>query len=128
MRKLLIGTTTVRACWEQNKDMSSDEVLSSAIAEAGYDAKSIMAKANSPEIKQDLRARTKEAKDTGICGVPSYRIFRRRVGQQDQDWKLVSDIIWGQDESAVVEDLIAGWDGHSRVVESDEKRRESAKL
>jgi 2-hydroxychromene-2-carboxylate isomerase len=128
MRKLLIGTTTVRACWEQNKDMSSDEVLSSAIAEAGYDAKSIMAKANSPEIKQDLRARTKEAKDTGICGVPSYRIFRRRVGQQDQDWKLVSDIIWGQDESAVVEDLISGWDGHSRVVESDEKRRESAKL
>jgi 2-hydroxychromene-2-carboxylate isomerase len=128
MRKLLIGTTTVRACWEQNKDMSSDEVLSSAIAEAGYDAKSIMAKANSPEIKQDLRVRTKEAKDTGICGVPSYRIFRRRVGQQDQDWKLVSDIIWGQDESAVVEDLIAGWDGHSRVVESDEKRRESAKL
>lgn len=93
--------------------MSSDKTLHSVIAEAGYDANSIMAKANSPEIKQDLRARTQEAKDTGICGVPSYRIFRRRIGHEDQEWKLASDIIWGQDEYPAVEDLISGWDGQS---------------
>lgn len=95
--------------------MSSDAVLSAVIAEAGYDAEAVMAKANSQEVKQDLRARTKEAKDTGICGVPSYRIFRRKIGQGEQDWKLASDIVWGQDETVVVEDLISGWDGQSSV-------------
>jgi 2-hydroxychromene-2-carboxylate isomerase len=95
--------------------MSSDEVLSAVIAEAGFDAESIMQKANSLEIKQDLRARTQEAKATGICGVPSYRVFRRKEGQGEGDWKLTSDIIWGQDETVVVEDLISGWDGRSPI-------------
>jgi 2-hydroxychromene-2-carboxylate isomerase len=111
--------------------MSSDSVLHSVIAEAGYDANSIIAKANSPEIKQDLRARTKEAKDTGICGVPSYRVFRRRIGHGDQDWRRAGDIIWGQDETVVVEDLISGWDGQSGVFEAggDERpRKGSARL
>jgi 2-hydroxychromene-2-carboxylate isomerase len=93
--------------------MASDKILHSVIAEAGYDATSIIAQANSPETKEDLRARTKEAKDTGICGVPSYRVFRRRIGHEDQEWKSTSDIIWGQDETTVVEDLISGWDGQS---------------
>ena len=114
----MANKNVVRACWEHNKDMASDEVLHSVIAEAGYDAESIMAKANSPDIKQDLRARTKEAKDTGICGVPSYRVFRRKVGSGDQAWELASNIIWGQDELAVVEDLISGWDGQSAVFEA----------
>jgi 2-hydroxychromene-2-carboxylate isomerase len=96
--------------------MSSDAVLHAVIAEAGYDADAVMAKANSQEIKQDLRTRTKEAKDTGICGVPSYRIFRRKIGQGEQDWKLASDIVWGQDETVVVEDLISGWDGQGRAL------------
>lgn len=103
--------------------MSSDKVLHSVIAEAGYDADDILAKANSADIKQDLRARTKEAKDTGICGVPSYRVFRRKIGQGDGDWRLVGDIIWGQDETAVVEDLISGWDGESCVVEGENGKR-----
>ena len=110
--------------------MSSDDVLHAVIAEAGYDAESILNKANSQEIKQELRARTKEAKDTGLCGVPSYRIFRRKMGQGEEDWRLVSDIVWGQDESVVVEDLISGWDGDSKVVEIrvDETRRNGARL
>lgn len=119
---------TVRACWERNLDMSSDTVLQSVITEAGFDTDGIMAKANSPEVKQDLRARTKEAKDTGICGVPSYRVFRRKIGQGEQDWRLVSDIIWGQDETVVVEDLISGWDGESSVVENGEAARSQSGL
>ena len=90
--------------------MSSDEVLSSVITDAGYDANGILSRANSPQIKSDLRAKTKEAKDVGICGVPSYRVYRRKEEQGDAKWKLVGDIVWGQDELAVVEDLIAGWD------------------
>lgn len=95
--------------------MSKDDILHGVIAEAGYDADEIMKQANNAEIKQDLRARTKEAKDTGINGVPSYRVFRRKVGQGESDWKLASDITWGQDNVVEVEDLISGWDGQSKV-------------
>jgi len=103
--------------------MASDDVLRAVISEAGYDANRIMTQANSPEIKQDLRARTKEAKDTGICGVPSYRVFRRKLGSGDREWKPVGDIVWGQDETAVVEDFISGWDGQSSVSEFGETAR-----
>lgn len=105
--------------------MAKDAILHKVIAEAGFDADNIMAKANSADVKAELRAQTKEAKDTGLCGVPSYRIFRRKSGQSERDWKLVSDIIWGQDEMVVVEDIIAGWDGQSRVtdVEAEPKAR-----
>jgi 2-hydroxychromene-2-carboxylate isomerase len=112
--------------------MSSDDVLREVLAEAGYNADSIMKSANSAEIKQDLRARTKEAKDTGICGVPSYRIFRRQKGQGEADWKLVSDIIWGQDDIAAVEDLISGWDGKKQasvaIEEADRGQEARSKL
>lgn len=99
-------TGLVHACWEKNLDMSSDDVLKQVISQAQYDADRIMQRANSDEIKKALRARTKEAKDVGLCGVPSYRIFRR--GINGSDWKQVGDLVWGQDELAVVEDLIAG--------------------
>jgi 2-hydroxychromene-2-carboxylate isomerase len=110
--------------------MSSDEVLADVIREAGYDAQDVLARANSPQYKNELRARTKEAKDTGLCGVPSYRVFRRQTGEGG--WKLAGDIVWGQDELAVVEDLIAGWDGRRSVKEvegeSDGGRGGGAKL
>ncbi|RMZ88197.1 hypothetical protein DV736_g4584, partial [Chaetothyriales sp. CBS 134916] len=98
-----------RACWEQNLDVGSEKVLAQVLDKAGYDDRAILDQANSPGVKSDLRARTQEAKDVGLCGVPSYRVFRRQVGEEN--WKQVSDIIWGQDEQAVVEDFIAGWDG-----------------
>lgn len=90
--------------------MSSDEVLAQVIIEAGHDAKAVLSKANSDEIKKSLRARTAEAKEAGLCGVPTYRVFRRKAGSGDE-WRQTGDLVWGQDELAVVQDLIAGWDG-----------------
>ncbi|RMD42147.1 hypothetical protein DV735_g3011, partial [Chaetothyriales sp. CBS 134920] len=97
-----------RACWVRNLDMASEKVLAQVIDEAGYDARAIIEQANSPAVKSDLRARTEEAKRNGLCGVPTYRVFRRRIGERD--WKQVSDVIWGQDQVAAVEDLLSGWD------------------
>lgn len=91
--------------------MSSDEVLAQVIAEAGYDAKAVLSKANGDAIKKELRAKTAEAKEVGLCGVPTYRVFRRRAGSGGE-WQQTGDLVWGQDELAVVEDLIAGWDGN----------------
>jgi 2-hydroxychromene-2-carboxylate isomerase len=89
--------------------MANDNVLSQLIDEAGFSGSKILTQANDPKVKTELRERTKEAKDTGINGVPSYRVFRRRVGESS--WKQDGDIVWGQDLVADVEDYIAGWDG-----------------
>ena len=102
--------------------MSSDDILRDTITEAGYDGDDILARANEPDIKADLRARTKEAKDVGICGVPSYRVFRRKAGQVETGWELFGDVVWGQDELAVVEDLIAGWDGNGIAAVGSDSR------
>lgn len=104
--------------------MASDEVLHQVIAEGGYDATEILTRANEKKYKDELRARTSEAKEVGLCGVPSYRVFRRKVGRErEEDWAQVGDIVWGQDESVVVEDLIAGWNGQGVAkVEEDGSR------
>lgn len=95
--------------------MSSDSVLASVLSSAGYNAETLLAKANSPETKARLRACTKEAVETGLCGVPSYRVFRRRVGEGRPDgeevWTGGEEVVWGQDEVNVVEDLVVGWEG-----------------
>lgn len=108
-----------RACWERNLNMSSDEVLAQVITECAYDAKTVLGKANSDSVKKDLRARTAEAKEAGLCGVPTYRVFRRKL-HSGTEWQQTGDLVWGQDELAVVEDLISGWDG-SGVAKVDEE-------
>ena len=107
--------------------MSSDHVLKKVITEAGYDAQDILARTNEPKCKNELRARTKEAKETGLCGVPTYRVFRRKSGQEK--WIQAGDLVWGQDEVAVVEDLVVGWDdkGTPRV-EGNSDGRQMARL
>ncbi|KAF2214389.1 hypothetical protein CERZMDRAFT_37374 [Cercospora zeae-maydis SCOH1-5] len=117
-----------RACWERNLNMSDDQVLMQVIQEAGYDATAILKEAHSEKIKQELRARTKEAKDAGICGVPTYKVFHKKLGSPASTWKQSGDLVWGQDEIAVVEDLIAGWDSSTGVATVQEERARDSKL
>ena len=98
---------TVSACWEQNKNVSDDTVLRSVLDEAGYDGADLIARANTPDIKTKLRALTAEAKQLGLCGVPTYRLLRQQ--QEGDEFEAVGSLVWGQDEISVVEDLIAGW-------------------
>lgn len=107
-----------RACWEKNLNMSDDNVLKQAISDAGFNGDQVLAKANSPEVKAELRNCTKQAVETGVCGVPTYRVFRRRKGEKE--WKQHGDLVWGQDEITTVEDYIAGWDGDSVAKIGDE--------
>lgn len=89
--------------------MARDDVLSQVIDEAGFSGSDILGQANEPKYKAELRTRTQEAKEVGICGVPSYRVFRRKVGDGKDAWQQSGDIVWGQDLLADVEDYIAGW-------------------
>lgn len=87
--------------------MADDSVLQSVLDEAGYDGAKLIASANAPAIKDSLRARTAQAKELGLCGVPTYRVLRRQ--QSGDEFEPVGGLVWGQDEINVVEDLIAGW-------------------
>lgn len=99
-----------RACWEDNINVSNENVLKQVLDKAGYNVSDLMAKANSSETKARLRAATAEAKQLGLCGVPTYRLLREnRAGE----WVYDGNMVWGQDETNVVYDLIAGWDADS---------------
>jgi hypothetical protein len=65
----------------------------------------LLKKASTPRVKDILRANTSEAREAGLCGVPSYRVSEKRGG----DWAVCGGIVWGQDELGVVQDLVDGW-------------------
>lgn len=121
------GTVPVlfRACWEDNKNVSDEGVLRQVLNDAGHDGAELVEKANSAEIKAELRAATAEAKALGICGVPSYRVLRQN-GQGG--FEHVGGIIWGQDETNVVEDLIAGWDADRSTLLAEPRKAQSAEV
>ncbi|PVH95211.1 thioredoxin-like protein [Periconia macrospinosa] len=114
-----------RACWEDNANMSDDAVLTSVLDKAGYDGASLVRQANTPEIKAKLRELTAEAKSVGICGVPTYRVFRENKNGGLGD---PGSGIWGQDEINVVEDLIAGWDPDGSNAFAEVRRGASSRL
>jgi 2-hydroxychromene-2-carboxylate isomerase len=92
--------------------VSDDAVLTSVLDTAGFNGADLLARANAPGPKAALRALTAEAKQLGICGVPTYRVLRQDASQE---WTPVGGLVWGQDEAGVLEDLIAGWDGEAEV-------------
>ena len=95
-----------RACWERNLNIADEKVLASTLSAAGFDVPSLLARASTQQIKDILRANTQQAQDLGICGVPSYRVSHKTA----DGWRINGGIIWGQDETNVVKDLISGWD------------------
>lgn len=114
-----------RACWEQNINVSDEVVLKETLNKSGYDGADLVARANSQDIKAKLRAATAEAKQLGICGVPTYRILR-----QDNAGKWIHDgnLVWGQDELNVVYDLIAGWDPKSSQALAEPRKAKDSYL
>ncbi|KAF2107276.1 DSBA-like thioredoxin domain-containing protein [Lophiotrema nucula] len=97
--------TLYRACWEENEDVADNKVLAAVLDKGGFNGRDLIERSSQQAVKDHLRKLTQEAKDTGICGVPSYRVFREA---SDGSWQN-NGVIWGQDELNVVEDLIVGW-------------------
>ncbi|KAF3040380.1 hypothetical protein E8E11_003376 [Didymella keratinophila] len=98
------------ACWELDANISDENVLVDVLDKAGYNGADLVARANAPAIKDKLRENTAAAKATGICGVPTYRVLHKNGNDR---WLARGGLVWGQDETNVVEDLIAGWDPES---------------
>jgi 2-hydroxychromene-2-carboxylate isomerase len=83
-----------RAYWVEGIDLSSKEGVRSVLSNAGLDAARIMARAESEEIKSDLRTRTDQAIARGVFGVPA--IF------------VNGELYWGQDRLDYVEEALGG--------------------
>jgi 2-hydroxychromene-2-carboxylate isomerase len=90
--------------------VADELVLANVLTKGGYNGSDMIAKAHAPAIKTRLRELTAEAKALGICGVPTYRVLRETGADK---WEPMGGLVWGQDETGVVEDLIAGWDPES---------------
>ncbi|KAJ4308228.1 hypothetical protein N0V94_009444 [Neodidymelliopsis sp. IMI 364377] len=85
-------TVSLLSCWEQNANVSDDKILMEVLDQGGYDGASLLAKANDPLVKNKLRENTAAAKAI------------------DDRFEPHGGLIWGQDETNIVVDMIAGWD------------------
>jgi 2-hydroxychromene-2-carboxylate isomerase len=83
-----------RAYWVDNEDIGQREVLARALGDAGFAAGEVLQRAESAEIKDELRRRTEEAVARGVFGVPT--LF---VGDE---------LFWGQDRMDMVEEALGG--------------------
>jgi 2-hydroxychromene-2-carboxylate isomerase len=98
--------------------MSAESVLTDVLSRAGHNAPEILKAASTPRVKEILRANNNEAVKLGICGVPTYRVSEK-TGTGWAVSGVGSGIVWGQDELAVVQDLIAGWKEEECQVTAD---------
>jgi len=62
------------ANYAEQKDISDEATLRAILEGLGVDADAALAAANTPEIKDALRAETEEAKARGLFGAPSFTV------------------------------------------------------
>ncbi len=78
---------TFRAYWAEDRDIADDGVLTELIGEG---AAEVLARTQSPEVKQALVEATQRAVDAGVFGAPTWVVDGR-------------ELFWGQDRVALVE-------------------------
>jgi len=86
-RRTAYREAVYRAYWADDRDITSDEVLGAIL---GADAAEMLARAQTPEVKQSLIDATKKAVDVGVFGAPTWIV----------DGK---ELFWGQDRIVLVE-------------------------
>jgi 2-hydroxychromene-2-carboxylate isomerase len=82
-----------RACWADDRDITDDAVLASCIDDEGL-AREAFAKANSDEVKAELRRCTERAAERGVFGVPTF--------------VAGNELFWGQDRLELVREAVSG--------------------
>ena len=92
-RKKDFREKTYRPYWAEDRDIADDATLRELIGEG---ADEVLAKTQTPEVKQALIAATNEAVKRGVFGAPTWIID----GKDDE-------LIWGQDRIPLVERALA---------------------
>lgn len=70
--------------WRQERDLSDPEVLGRTLAEAGLDASDWAARAQTPAVKDALKATTEEAVARGVFGAPTFFVGEEMFFGQDR--------------------------------------------
>jgi 2-hydroxychromene-2-carboxylate isomerase len=86
-----------RAYWAEGLDVSRPEVVRAALDAAGFDGAALVARADDPAVKDDLRARTDEAVAAGVFGAPAF------VTHSDDGRDA---LYWGQDRMSLVAEAL----------------------
>ncbi len=95
MRRALIGAF-FEAVWVHGLHVSDATVAEAVATGIGLPGPSLIAQAQAPEIKSQLRAQTDEAISKGVFGVPSMMVG--------------DELFWGYDDFPYLELLLAGKD------------------
>jgi 2-hydroxychromene-2-carboxylate isomerase len=82
---------TFRAYWAEDRDIADDAVLRELVGEG---ADEVLARTQSPDVKQALIAGTERAVKAGVFGAPTWVVDG-------------AELFWGQDRIPLVERLLA---------------------
>ncbi|GGK62971.1 DsbA family protein [Amphritea balenae] len=76
-----------KSAWTDGKDLSSADVISEVLSDAGFDAALVMEAMSLPENKQALIQATLEAAERGVFGAPTMFVDDEiYFGQDRLDW------------------------------------------
>ncbi|MBY4676266.1 2-hydroxychromene-2-carboxylate isomerase [Marinobacterium arenosum] len=81
------------ACWTQERNISSREVLAELLEQGGFDVDAVLEQAVSAEVLAQYDRNTEQAVERGILGAPAYLLN----GEQ----------FWGQDRIELLADALA---------------------
>jgi 2-hydroxychromene-2-carboxylate isomerase len=106
LRAILASNDHVRASkalfaayWVEGRDIADPSVVASTLSAVDFDGGALVEAASTQAIKDELRARTDEAAERGLFGVPSFVVLRR--GSEPE-------LYWGQDRMRFLEQSLAG--------------------
>ena len=88
----LLVRVLLRKCWADEADIAQDDVVQSALEEAGFDP--ALAGANMLGAVETYEKNTQDALDAGVFGAPSY--------------VLAGEVFWGQDRLGQLDRRLAG--------------------
>lgn len=94
-------TRLMEAVWVREEHVSEPEVVERAARDVGIDGAALVAAANTPEIKAELRRQTDDAIARGVFGVPAM--------------EANGEIFWGYDDLPYLELFLAGDDPLART-------------
>ena len=117
VRTALIGAL-FEAVWVRGLHVSEPGVVEGVLDELGLPGAELVARAQSPEIKAQLRAQTDQAIAKGVFGVPSMLVGDELFWGYD-DFPYLELVLAGKDP--IDPALVAGWGGP--VVPSSMRRK-----
>lgn len=89
----LVSRAIFAANFADDQDISDPAVLRRLVESAGADGEDILARAQTPEVKDRLRANTAEARQLGVFGAPDFVVGGELFFGQD---RLEDAIAWAK--------------------------------